>query len=464
MKKMWLRTEPSGRPGGSALTVRGTFLALVKLSISKPLAREPDRQPQLTADTAIHSHTGDAVLEPAEAALKACRACGLVQSLPAPRPGHDRKCERCGESMGSGLLHLDIALPLLMAAVIAFMIALAVPLTRIEQSGQHAEATPMTGVYGFLHYGNWPMALFAFVGIVFAPFGRTVILLIAVQCVRTGWRPRWLPRLYRFGEDLRPWAMLDVFLVGALISMTKLHDLVRVEIAPGLWVLMALVWTLALLDSLFDRHRLWDFIQAPDAVPPGAHTVSCIHCSLLQPPAQNCRRCRAHLNPRKPESVQITWALVISAVILYIPANLYPVFTIVSFGHGNTSTIIGGVRQLMQSGDWPLAVIIFIASIVVPLIKLIGLAWLLVAIRRPQPLRLRANTRLHRLIEVIGRWSSTDVFVAALLSGLVTLQNLATVVPGPGVLAFGAVVFLTMVATMTFDQRLLWDAAGTNDE
>jgi len=155
---------------------------------------------------------------------------------------------------------------------------------------------------------------------------------------------------------------------------------------------------------------------------------------------------------------------VISAVILYIPANLYPVFTIVSFGHGNTSTIIGGVRQLMEGGDWPLAVIIFVASIVVPLIKLIGLAWLLVAIRRPQPRRLHANTRLHRLIEVIGRWSSTDVFVAALLSGLVTLQNLATVVPGPGVLAFGAVVFLTMVAAMTFDQRLLWDAAEENND
>ena len=418
----------------------------------------------MTADTAIHSHTGEAILDPAEGTLKACRACDWVQSLPAPRPGHDRKCARCGETMGSGMVHLDIALPLLLAAAIGFLIALTVPLTRIEQAGQHADATPMTGVDGFLHYGNWPMALFTFVGVVFAPFGRTLILAVAVHCVRAGVRPRWLPRLYRFAEDLRPWAMLDVFLVGALISMTKLHDLVRVEMAPGLWVVMALVWLLALFDSLFDRHRLWDFIQAPDAVPAGADTVSCTHCNMLQLPAADCRRCGAHLHRRKPESVQITWALVISAVILYIPANLYPVFTIVSFGHGNTSTIIGGVRQLMEGGDWPLAVIIFVASIVVPLIKLIGLAWLLVAIRRPQPRRLHANTRLHRLIEVIGRWSSTDVFVAALLSGLVTLQNLATVVPGPGVLAFGAVVFLTMVATMTFDQRLLWDAAGTNDE
>ncbi len=109
---------------------------------------------------------------------------------------------------------------------------------------------------------------------------------------------------------------------------------------------------------------------------------------------------RAHLHRRKPESVQITWALVISGVILYIPANLYPVFTIVSFGRGNTSTILGGVRQLLTGSDWPLAIIIFVASIVVPLIKLIGLGWLLIAVRWPRPRNLRANTRLHRLIEV----------------------------------------------------------------
>jgi paraquat-inducible protein A len=216
---------------------------------------------------------------------------------------------------------------------------------------------------------------------------------------------------------------------------------------------------LALFDSLFDRHRFWDFIAAPADVPADAETISCVHCNLLQEPDPHCRRCGAGLHRRKPDSVEITWALVVSAAILYIPANLYPVFTIVSFGKGNTSTIMGGVRQLLTGSDWPLAVIIFVASIVVPLIKLIGLGWLLIAVRRPQPRNLRANTRLHRLIEVIGRWSATDVFVAALLSGLVMLDNLATVVPGPGVLAFGAVVFLTMVATATFDQRLLWDAA-----
>jgi paraquat-inducible protein A len=401
--------------------------------------------------------------EPAESRLKACRACGEVQSLPAPRPGYDRKCARCGETMGSGLLNLDMALPILVAALIAFIVLLSLPLLRIELQGQHADGGLMTGVSGFLHYGMAPMALFTFACMVFAPLGRVVALLFTIACVMSDRRPKYLARLYRFSETLRPWGMLDVFLVGTLISMTKLRDLVRVEMAPGIWVLMGLVWCLALFDSIFDRHRFWDFIEAPSDVPAAAEAISCLHCNLLQEPGAHCRRCGAALHRRRPDSVEITWALVLSGAILYIPANLYPVFTIVSFGHGNSSTILSGVRQLWTGSDWPLAVIIFVASIVVPLIKLIGIAWLLISVRYPSRRYLRANTKLHRAIESIGRWSATDVFVAAFLSGLVMLDNLATVVPGPGVLAFGSVVFLTMVATMTFDQRLLWDAAETAD-
>ena len=366
--------------------------------------------------------------------------------------------------MGSGVVHLELVFPIVLAALIALIVVLSLPLLGIELQGRHAEADLMTGVFGFLHYGMSPMALFTFAFVVFAPLGRVVVLLFTIACVRADSRPKHLARIYRFSETLRPWCMLDVFLVGALISITKLRDLVGVEMAPGLWVLMGLVWCLALFDSLFDRHRFWDFIEAPGDVPADADAISCLHCNLLQEPDTHCRRCGATLHRRKPDSVQITWALVLSGAILYIPANLYPVFTIVSFGRRNTSTIIGGVRQLLTSADWPLAVIIFVASIVVPLVKLIGIAWLLISVHYPRPRYLRASTRLHRLIEVIGRWSATDVFVAALLSGLVMLDNLATVEPGPGVLAFGAVVFLTMVATMTFDQRLLWDAAEAERE
>jgi paraquat-inducible protein A len=369
--------------------------------------------------------------------------------------------------MGSGVLHLELAFPVLLAAVVLFITALPLPLIEIELEDQHAEAILTTAGGGFWQSGMSPLALFVIVAVLLAPVARLVCLTFVTGCLRSGRRPPSLARIYRLAEAAHPWCMLDVFLVGTLVSMTKLRDLVQVDMAPGLWILMALVWAIALADSLFDGRRLWDLIAPPSDPPidvtPQA-TLACLHCDELHDaesfaPGSACRRCGSTLHRRKPDSARITWALVLSGAILYIPANIFPVFTVVSFGRDNSSTILGGVRQLANSADWPLAVIIFVSSIVVPLIKLLGLAWLLVCIHRPRATWLRANTRLHRIIELVGRWSATDVFVAGLLSGLVSLGNLATIEPGPGVLAFGAVVFLTMVATKTFDQRLLWDAA-----
>ena len=149
--------------------------------------------------------------------------------------------------------------------------------------------------------------------------------------------------------------------------------------------------------------------------------------------------------------------------VLYLPANLYPVLTVISFGRGAPATIMGGVLELMNGSDWPLALIVFTASVAVPLLKLVGLTWLLLSARLARAKGLVDRTRLYRLIELVSRWSAVDIFVAALLTALVTLGNLATIEPGLGVLAFGAVVFVTMLATESFDPRLIWDAAGAND-
>jgi len=150
-------------------------------------------------------------------------------------------------------------------------------------------------------------------------------------------------------------------------------------------------------------------------------------------------------------------------LLLYIPANAYPALTVISFGQGAPSTILGGVMELMNGEDWPLALLIFTASIAVPVLKLLGLTGLLISIR----LRLRGwvqdRTRLYRIIEFIGRWSMIDIFVAALLTALVTLGRVATVEPGVGILAFGGVVVATMFAAESFDPRLMWDAAEIND-
>lgn len=192
--------------------------------------------------------------------------------------------------------------------------------------------------------------------------------------------------------------------------------------------------------------------------------TACHGCGLLvglpESPATNtCPRCAAHLHMRKPDSMQRTCALMIAAYVLLLPANLLPVMETQSLLGTRQDTIVSGVIHLWQSGSWPLSFVVFVASVVVPLTKLAILTMLVVSVQRRATWSPRDRTRLYRLIEFIGRWSMLDIYVVTLLAALVRLQSLATVKIGTGAIAFGAVVILTMLATRTFDPRLIWDRA-----
>ena len=174
-----------------------------------------------------------------------------------------------------------------------------------------------------------------------------------------------------------------------------------------------------------------------------------------------CVRCGTALHTRKPYSIARTWALVIAAYVLYLPANLLPIVETGSLGkEKDWDTIIVGVIKLWQDGWWPLSVVILIASIAIPLGKLLALTYLLICARRGSATNRRGPARLYRLIEVIGKWSMVDIYALAILVALVQFQPAATVAPGPGAIAFGAVVVLTMLASRSFDPRLLWDSGG----
>lgn len=195
-----------------------------------------------------------------------------------------------------------------------------------------------------------------------------------------------------------------------------------------------------------------------------AGLVSCEACRLLSRPASTsipgfCRRCGEKLESRHHASIETTWALVIAAAICYIPANVLPVLNTTSLGETEADTILGGVAFLYASGSWPLALIVLIASVMIPLGKLVALVYLMVTIQRGSIANNRERTRLYRIVEIIGRWSMLDVFVVAFTVALVQLQPLTSVAPGAGVLFFAAVVVLTMLAAESFDPRLIWDAS-----
>lgn len=197
-----------------------------------------------------------------------------------------------------------------------------------------------------------------------------------------------------------------------------------------------------------------------------AGLVACSVCHLLCPAAPReraakaakCPRCGAALHSRKPDSITRTWALVIAACIFYIPANLLPMTIVTSLGQAQSDTIMSGVIYFVQSGSWPIALIIFIASVFVPLLKLFILAYLLISVQRRSHFRPKDRTRLYLITEAVGRWSMLDIFVVTILVALVNLGALATIQAGPAALHFAAVVVITMVAAMSFDPRLIWDA------
>ena len=199
-----------------------------------------------------------------------------------------------------------------------------------------------------------------------------------------------------------------------------------------------------------------------------AGLVSCETCDLLSRPADaaapgHCPRCGAELAWRRHGSIQYTWALVIAAAICYIPANVLPVLTTNALGSSDSDTIIGGVVFLYTSGSWPLALIVLIASVMVPLGKLVALAYLLITVQRRSLGSSGDRARLYRMVGLVGRWSMLDVFVDTFTVALVQLQPLMSVEPGPGVLFFAAVVVLTMIAAESFDPRLVWDAGASRE-
>ncbi|MEN8129896.1 MAG: paraquat-inducible protein A [Pseudomonadota bacterium] len=189
--------------------------------------------------------------------------------------------------------------------------------------------------------------------------------------------------------------------------------------------------------------------------------ASCHSCGLLLhlPSAAytHCPRCGSDMHYRKPNSISTTWAFLLASIIAYLPANLYPVMTVISLGETQSDTIMSGVIYLFLHGDWPLALIVFVASVLVPLLKMVTLVYLLITVQRKSHLRRQQRTHLYRMVELVGRWSMVDIFVVALLVALVNVGNVATIEPGVGGIAFAAVVILTMFAATSFDPRLIWD-------
>jgi paraquat-inducible protein A len=194
----------------------------------------------------------------------------------------------------------------------------------------------------------------------------------------------------------------------------------------------------------------------------------CEDCTLVsrrttRPGLAHCPRCGALLHLRRPGSLARTWALLTAAFVLYFPANLLPIMETSSLFGSQSDTILSGIAFLWHSGDWAIAVVVFVASVLVPMAKMLALALLALSVQGRWRWRPHERTRLYRLVELVGRWSMLDIYVVTVLAALVQVSALASIHAGPGTIAFGAVVVLTMFAALAFDPRLIWDSVSRRD-
>lgn len=195
---------------------------------------------------------------------------------------------------------------------------------------------------------------------------------------------------------------------------------------------------------------------------PACGTITRLSKEKLELPPK-CQLCFARLHSRKPMSIQKSWAWLTAGVLAYIPANIYPIMHSTVFGDSKPSTIIGGFFQLWEMKSYPIALVVFVASVVVPVLKFIAVSYLLVSIQHGFDHSRYDRTRLFRLTEFVGRWSMIDVFVVAILAALVQIGSVAQINPGIGATAFGATVIFTMLSALALDSRLLWDVYDAED-
>jgi len=306
-----------------------------------------------------------------------------------------------------------------------------------------------------------------FVTSIGAPLIQLTGLLYILLPVNFNRIPPYAPKIYRLVRIITSWSMLEVLMLGILVSVVKLSALATVVPSIALWTFgLLMIFIAAILNDL-DTEMLWEQVSPKistdktQIVNLESQLTNCHNCHLLctvnTKHETRCPRCDTAIHFRKPNSLTRCTALVVAATVMYIPANLLPVMVVTSMGKTEGDTIISGVIYLATSGDLPLAIVLFIASICVPTIKLIILYLLLITVYFKSQWRPKERTRLYRLTEVIGRWSMVDIFVDTLMAALIQIQGLMVIEVGAGAVAFGAVVVLTMLAAMTFDPRLIWD-------
>lgn len=439
--------------------------------------------------------------------LIACDECDALHwQMPLGRQARAR-CTRCGATLYQSLTKYGIQrlLAITLTSGILFIMANSLPMVELKTKGFSSQ-TMLIGSIAQLWVQKMPLvAVLAFCATILCPFIELAGLIYLLILLRTG---RKMPDFSSLGllraiQIAQSWAMIEVLMLGALVTFVKLSSVAHVIPGPALFALGGLTFSFAVINAdlrrlsrvieikaafktsskkaLFNNYHNYhhghhdhheQVLERKSGVNPGqaisarcAGLVACRSCGHIHYPASThrarCRCCGSAIYSRKPNSLSCTWSLLATATMFIVPANLLPIMHRQSVFGSKDDTIISGVIYFWTSGSWALALIVFVASLLVPVLKLAALGLLAFTVQfgsvggsAGQSLR---HAKLYRLIESIGRWSMLDIFVVMFTVVLVQFRPMVAITVGPGSLAFGLVVVLTMLASMQFDSRLIWD-------
>jgi paraquat-inducible protein A len=404
--------------------------------------------------------------------------------MPPLQPDRVAICPRCRHALWKMRKHpFRFVIACGLSGLLFYCFALVAPFLELSAHGRFQIANINTGPAQLIQQGYEMVGLLVLAVTVIFPGIKLGVLLIPLIGIETGWgSARLLKAVFRWYGPITPWAMIDVYLLGFLVAYTRLIAIASVHLDTALYSLICLMISMAAADAAVDREAVWralDVLQEKSDLrhpehkhqlprdpltEPSSRLIGCHCCDLVNraEPGDLCRRCEAVLHVRKANSIARSWALLIAGALFYIPANIYPIMTMTELATTKPYTIMGGVVDLLGAGLWPLAALVFFASITIPLLKLFTLGYLLLQTQLGSDKNLMGRTWAFRMVAFIGRWSMIDVFGLSILVALVQFAQFANFVAEIGSTCFAAVVVITMFAVEFFDPRLMWDAEAVS--
>lgn len=398
-----------------------------------------------------------------------CPQCDWVSKRTELSKREHAECPRCGYFLEGAATRHHTLVAIAAAALVLLLASLQVNFISYSVTGSEQSMTLMDAAWQLSFFHEKVLAVLVLLTVILIPVLYLVSLIWVYSQIHNSGSNRLNRYFLRLMEHLKPWLMTDVFLLGTLVSLVKISGLAEVRLLEGFWGFSVFVVLLLYVYERAKRTPIWGYYTA--TCRPNIHVQAgmtaneqglqtCLLCHALN--SKDAGRCYQCTQPQKTawwRKPGTTLALIFAGAIMLIPAHWLPVMETVRFGNEQPATIIGGVTELWQAGDKPVAVIIFVASLVIPVAKVLTLAVLLLLAQMQTPAIVQNRLLLFKVTDWIGRWSMIDIFVVAILVALVRGGTVMSVYPGSAAVSFAAAVVLTMLAAMSFDTRLFWREA-----